>query len=93
MGNAAEMGVRKYELSREKLDEYAIQSYQRAQNATKNNKFKNEIIPITVEQKNGSIVIDHDEDIDKIILEKVSKLKPTFEKGGSLTAANYKQPE
>jgi acetyl-CoA C-acetyltransferase len=88
MGNAAEIGVRKYGLSREMLDAYAIQSYQKAQRATIQDKFKNEIVPITVEQKNGSVIINKDEDIDKIILDKVSKLKPTFEKGGHLTAAN-----
>lgn len=88
MGSAAELGVQKYGLSREALDNYAIQSYQKAQTATKNNKFKNEIIPVTVEQKNGNVIINSDEDIDKIILDKVSKLKPVFEKTGHLTAAN-----
>lgn len=88
MGSAAELGVKKYKLSREALDKFAIESYQKAQNATKNGKFKNEIAAITVEQKNGSVVIDKDEDVDKIILDKVSKLKPVFEKDGNLTAAN-----
>lgn len=88
MGNAAEMGVRKYGHTREELDKYAIHSYQKAAAATVNGKFKNEIIPVTVTQKNGTLVIDKDEDIDKIILDKVPKLKPTFEEGGSLTAAN-----
>ena len=88
MGSAAELGVKKYKLTREALDEYAIQSYQKAATATKNGKFTNEIVPVVIEQKNGSITINSDEDIDKIILDKVSKLKPTFEKDGSLTAAN-----
>lgn len=88
MGSAAELGVKKYGLTREKLDEFAVLSYQRAQEASKNGKFKSEIIPITVEQKNGTISIDRDEDIDKIVLEKVAKLKPVFEKDGNLTAAN-----
>lgn len=88
MGNAAEMGVRKYELSREALDDYAIRSYQRAQQAVANNKFKQEIVPVSTTHKQGTIQIDRDEDIDKIIPDKVSRLKPAFEKGGSLTAAN-----
>ncbi|HET6226941.1 MAG TPA: acetyl-CoA C-acyltransferase [Bacteroidia bacterium] len=88
MGSAAELGVKKYKLSREALDAYAIESYRRAAEATKKGKFKDEIIPITLEQKSGNIIIDKDEDIDKIILDKVSKLKPTFEKDGNLTAAN-----
>lgn len=88
MGSAAELGVQKYKLSREALDAYAIGSYQKAQDATKNGKFKNEIAPVTVQEKSGPIIIDKDEDIDKIILDKVSKLKPVFEKDGNLTAAN-----
>jgi acetyl-CoA C-acetyltransferase len=88
MGSAAELGVKKYELTRTMLDDYAIQSYQRAATATKNGKFKNEIISVTIESKKGTTIIDSDEDIDKIIFEKVSKLKPVFEKNGSLTAAN-----
>ncbi len=88
MGNAAEIGVRKYGLSREILDAFAVQSYIKSQASTKNNKFKNEMIPIPVVQKNGTITIERDEDIDKIIFEKVSKLKPVFEEGGNLTPAN-----
>lgn len=88
MGNAAELCVKKYELTREQQDDYAIQSYQRAAKATKENKFKNEIIPITVKQKNGALVIDSDEDIEKIIMDKVAKLPPVFEAGGTITAAN-----
>lgn len=88
MGSAAELGVSKYKLSREALDAYAIESYRRATEATKSGKFQREVIPVSVEQKGGTLVIDKDEDIDKIILDKVSKLKPTFEKNGNLTAAN-----
>ena len=88
MGSAAEIGVRKYGLTRGMLDEFAVQSYERAATATKNGKFSTEIIPVTVQQKNGTIVITSDEDVDKIILDKVSKLKPAFEEDGALTAAN-----
>lgn len=88
MGSAAELGVSKYKLTREALDDYAIESYKRAAEATQKGKFHQELIPVSVEQKGGTMVIDRDEDIDKIILDKVSKLKPTFEKNGNLTAAN-----
>lgn len=88
MGNAAEIGIRKYGLTREMLDDFAISSYEKAAAATKNGKFKNEIIPVTVEQKKGQVVVNSDEDIDKIIFDKVSKLPPAFEEGGALTAAN-----
>jgi len=88
MGNAAEIGARKYGLTREMLDAFAIGSYKKSQEASHNNKFKNEIIPIPVEQKNATVIIERDEDIDKIIPEKIAKLKPVFEEGGNLTAAN-----
>lgn len=88
MGSAAELGVKKYGLSREALDAYAIASYQKAAKATQDGKFSEEIIPIQVEQKNGATTIRSDEDVDKIIIDKVAKLKPVFEKDGLLTAAN-----
>ncbi len=88
MGNAAELCAREYKLSREMQDEYAIRSYKKAAEATTNNKFKNEIIPVIVEEKNGPKIIDTDEDIDKVIFDKVAKLKPVFEKNGTVTAAN-----
>lgn len=88
MGSAAELGVKKFGLSREALDAFAIDSYRKAAQASKNGKFSSEIIPITVEQKQGTVTINSDEDVDKIILDKVAKLKPVFEKDGHLTAAN-----
>ena len=88
MGSAAELGVKKYGLTRQKLDEYALFSYQRAQEATQNGKFGNELIPILIESKKGNTIVDKDEDIDKLIPEKISLLKPAFEADGTLTAAN-----
>ncbi|CAN5157398.1 acetyl-CoA C-acyltransferase [soil metagenome] len=88
MGNAAELAVRKYNLIREAQDAYALSSYEKAITATKAGKFKNEIVPIEVKQKGGSITITDDEDIYKIIPEKVGKLAPAFEEGGTITAAN-----
>ncbi|MNU25397.1 Acetyl-CoA acetyltransferase [compost metagenome] len=88
MGNAAELCVEKYKLTREIQDEYALQSYEKAAKATKEGKFKNEVIPFTLKQKQGETVITEDEDFYKIIPEKVSKLKPSFVEGGTITAAN-----
>jgi acetyl-CoA C-acetyltransferase len=88
MGSAAELGVKKYGHTRKELDDYALLSYKKAQEASANNKFRNEIIPIRIEGKKEKVVIDKDEDIDKLIPEKVSQLKPAFEKDGFLTAAN-----
>lgn len=88
MGNAAELCVEKYNLSRECQDEYALQSYEKATKATKEGKFINEIIPFRLQKKQGETVITEDEDIYKIIPEKISKLKPSFVEGGTITAAN-----
>lgn len=88
MGNAAEITVRQYNISREEQDAYALQSYDRAAKAFEGGKFDNEIIPIDVKQKSGSITITKDEDVYKLITEKVPTLKPSFEEGGTITAAN-----
>lgn len=88
MGNAAEICAREYGLTREAQDAFAVASYEKAANATKNSKFKNEIIPISIAQKSGTTLISEDEDIFKIIPEKVPTLKPSFEEGGTITAAN-----
>lgn len=88
MGSAAELGVKKYGHTRQQLDDYALLSYQRAQNASSENKFSNELISISVKGKKGTTMITRDEDIDKLIPEKISLLQPAFEKDGILTAAN-----
>lgn len=88
MGSAAELGVKKYGLTRQEIDEYALFSYHRAQEAAKNGKFANELIPISIEGRKGTTIVDKDEDIDKLIPEKISLLKPVFEADGTLTAAN-----
>ncbi|AYZ35960.1 acetyl-CoA C-acyltransferase [Chryseobacterium indologenes] len=88
MGSAAELGVKKYGHTRKELDDYALLSYHKAQEATAQNKFSNELVPVSVEGKKGSMIISKDEDIDKLIPEKISVLKPAFEPNGLLTAAN-----
>lgn len=88
MGNAAELCARKYGITREMQDEYAIASYGRAVAATAAGKFKNEIAAVTIESKGKQTIITDDEDIYKLIPEKVAKLKPAFEEGGTVTAAN-----
>ncbi|MCO6147977.1 acetyl-CoA C-acyltransferase [Flavobacterium sp. NRK1] len=88
MGNAAEITVRKYNITREEQDAYALQSYSRAAKAFADGKFTKEIIPVDVKQKAGVVTITQDEDVNKLIAEKVPALKPSFEEGGTITAAN-----
>ncbi|KAH6881483.1 Thiolase, N-terminal domain-containing protein [Alternaria rosae] len=90
MGNCAENTAKKYEVSRQDQDDYAIETYKRAQQAYKDGLFKDEIVPVTVKSKKGETIISEDEQYNKLKLDKVSTLKPAFEKGpdGSVTAAN-----
>lgn len=88
MGNAAELCATTYKLSREQQDEFAIQSYERAQAATKNGYFAGEIVSVPLGSKDGNRNYTEDEDIFKVIPEKVARLKPVFVKDGTITAAN-----
>jgi acetyl-CoA C-acetyltransferase len=88
MGNAAELCVAKYNLSRAQQDEFALLSYEKAAVATNKGLFENEIVPVTLSSKNGESLFNQDEDVFKIIPEKVPNLKPVFEENGTITAAN-----
>lgn len=88
MGHAAELCARTYKISRTEQDEYALLSYERAQRATEAGKFVHEIVPVKLPQQNPLEPYKIDEDIYKIIPEKLPLLKPAFEKNGSVTAAN-----
>lgn len=88
MGSAAELGIRKYRHTRQQLDDYALRSYKKAQEATGQGKFKNELVTVNIQGKKEGITVGTDEDIYKLIPEKVAQLKPVFENDGLLTAAN-----
>lgn len=88
MGNAAELCVEKYGLSRAEQDAFALQSYEKAALATRNGKFGKEIISMKVQLKKEEIHVETDEDIAKIIPDKVGKLAPTFQENGTITPAN-----
>ncbi|HFK5526866.1 TPA: acetyl-CoA C-acyltransferase [Elizabethkingia anophelis] len=88
MGNAAEIGIRHFGFTREQLDNFALNSYKRAQEATQKGKFGNEIVPVPVRYKKEESLFVEDEDIYKVIPEKMASLPSVFEKDGLLTAAN-----
>ncbi|KAH6895519.1 Thiolase, N-terminal domain-containing protein [Thelonectria olida] len=90
MGNCAENTVKKYSLTREQQDEYAIKSYKNAQKAWADKAFAEEIAPVTVKTRKGEIVIDTDEGFNDVKLDKVPTLKPAFVRDGTgtVTAAN-----
>jgi acetyl-CoA C-acetyltransferase len=89
MGNCAEMCVAKYKFTRAEQDAFSLESYKRAQNASKTGLFSDEIVPVEVPQKKGDPVsIDADEEPFAAPLDKMGGLKPAFQKDGSVTAAN-----
>lgn len=89
MGITAENLSKKYNISRQKQDEFACSSQNKAEEAQKNNRFIDEILPITLKQRTGDIVFSKDEGIRaNTTLEALSKLKPAFDKEGTVTAGN-----
>ncbi|KAF2091754.1 acetyl-CoA acetyltransferase [Saccharata proteae CBS 121410] len=90
MGNCAENTAKKYKITREEQDEFAILSYKRAQEAWAQGLFADEIAPVTVSGKKGDTVVSEDEGYNRLKLDKVKSLKPAFDRSpaGSITAAN-----
>ncbi|WP_036171565.1 acetyl-CoA C-acetyltransferase [Massilia sp. 9096] len=89
MGVTAENVARKYEVSRQEQDEFALASQNKAEAAMKAGKFKDEIIPIEIPSKKGPTVFDTDEyPKHGATLEGLSSLRPAFNKEGSVTAGN-----
>lgn len=88
MGNCAELCAREYNLSREDQDNFAIESYARAQTAIAEGRFKDEIVPVEIVGKKQTIVFDVDEEPGRGNPEKIPSLRAVFEKDGTVTAAN-----
>ncbi|GJQ64143.1 MAG: acetyl-CoA acetyltransferase [Melioribacteraceae bacterium] len=88
MGNCAESCAKDFSLSREELDRFAVQSYNRAIKAQNDGVFKEEIVPVTLKTRKGELIIEHDEEPGKVKFEKIPSLRPAFDKEGVVTAAN-----
>lgn len=88
MGNCGEVAAEKHGISRQSLDEHAIESYKRAARAWKEGAFDAEIVPITVKGKKGDTIVREDEEYNRVIFDKVPTLKSAFKQGGVITAAN-----
>ncbi len=90
MGHAAEFIADEYEVTREAMDHFALESHQKAVAAIQAGKFKAEIVPLEIPNKKGEkIVVDTDEGPRAdTSLEALSKLKPAFKEGGKVTAGN-----
>ncbi|MFD1327801.1 acetyl-CoA C-acetyltransferase [Mycoplana ramosa] len=89
MGITAENVARQWQLSREEQDAFAVASQNKAEAAQKAGHFKDEIVPFTVKTRKGDIIVDSDEYIRHgATLDSMAKLKPAFDKDGTVTAAN-----
>jgi acetyl-CoA C-acetyltransferase len=89
MGNCAEILAREYRISRAEQDEYATLSYTRAIAAMDEGTAADEIVPVEVAQAKGpAVVVAEDEEPRRVNFEKLPTLRPVFEEGGTVTAAN-----
>ncbi len=89
MGTTAENVARQWQITREEQDKFAVASQNKAEAAKKAGKFKDEIVPVTIKTRKGDVVVADDEYIrDGATLDSVAKLKPAFEKDGTVTAGN-----
>lgn len=88
MGIFAENNVRKFGFTREEQDAYAIESLKRANEAIASGAFEDEIVPVEVSTRKGSVTVSIDEQPGKAKPEKIPSLKPAFVKDGTVTPAN-----
>jgi acetyl-CoA C-acetyltransferase len=89
MGNTAENIAKQWQITRQQQDEFAVGSQNKAEAAQKAGRFKDEIVPVTVKSRKGDIVVDADEyPKHGTTMESVGKLRPAFDKEGSVTAGN-----
>ncbi|MGV1836822.1 acetyl-CoA C-acetyltransferase [Rhizobium rhizogenes] len=89
MGITAENIARQWQLSREEQDQFAVASQNKAEAAQTAGRFKDEIVPFTIQTRKGDIIVDTDEYIRHgATLDSMAKLRPAFDKDGTVTAAN-----
>lgn len=88
MGSFAQEVADKRDITREAMDNFAIESLKRAQAAIENGWFKDEITPVTVKTRKGESVVDTDEQPGNANIDKIPTLRPAFAKDGTVTAAN-----
>ena len=89
MGNAAELCAKECGVSREQQDAFAIESYKRSQAAWNEGRFNDEIVPVEIPQRKGEpIKFAKDEEPFNVKFDKITELKPAFQKEGTVTAAN-----
>ncbi len=89
MGTTAENVAKQWQITRKQQDEFAVASQNKAEAAQKSGKFKDEIVAVTIKTRKGDVVVDADEyPKHGTTLDSISKLRPAFDKEGTVTAAN-----
>jgi acetyl-CoA C-acetyltransferase len=89
MGVTAENVAKKWQITREQQDAFAVASQNKAEAAQKAGKFKDEIVPVTVKHRKGETVVEDDEYIRHgVTLDAIASMRPPFDKEGSVTAGN-----
>ncbi|GAB1763695.1 thiolase family protein [Priestia megaterium] len=89
MGVTAENVAQRYHISKEDQDGFAVESQQKAAKAIKNGAFKDEIIPVKIQQRKATVTVDRDEHPrPQTTIEQLSNLKPAFKENGTVTAGN-----
>lgn len=90
MGNCAENTAKKYNVTREEQDTYAMNSYKRSAESWSKNLFKDEIVPVTIKPKRGpEVVVSEDEEYKRVNFDRFGKLSTVFQReNGTVTAGN-----
>ncbi len=88
MGNFAELCAKDCNITREDQDAFAIESYKRSQAAWNDGKFNDEVVPVDIVSKKGTITFAKDEEPFNVKFDKIPELKSAFIKDGTVTAAN-----
>lgn len=88
MGNAAELCAKECGISREDQDNFAIESYKKSAQAWEAGNFDNEVVPVEIETRKGTITVSKDEEYSNVNFDKIPQLRPVFQKDGTVTAAN-----
>jgi acetyl-CoA C-acetyltransferase len=89
MGNTAENVAQKWQITREQQDQFAAASQQKAEAAQKSGRFKDEIVPVKIQTRKGDVLVEADEyPKHGTTAESLAKLRPAFDKNGSVTAGN-----
>jgi len=89
MGVCADLCAKEYNFSREDQDAYAIESYNRSAKAWEEGKFDEEVVAVEVPQRRGEpVIVSEDEEYKNVKMDRISTLRATFSKDGTVTAAN-----